>query len=328
MFWQMISTLAVAVGARIARVWYLYALMVLSTAIGAFLCYLQQRPPRQRSLRDFLAFVFPRPVMTHPSVRLDLWFVVIRWLTRPILIAPFLFSSALLAHWCAAEATRFFGHVGAAAEPRFAARVLMTIAVLVSSDLGIFCAHYLQHRVPVLWEFHKVHHAAEVLTPPTVLRNHPVDEIARFLWIGLCNALVGSVFLYLYPAGIAEVTIAGIEAYLVLDLLIFNQLRHSHLPLRFGAVLEGVLISPAMHQLHHSVDPRHYDKNFGFTFAIWDRLLGTLMLPGQEPLGALGLGNGESQAYDSVWALYTLPFVKLARRRRSMAGPAGPVAST
>jgi hypothetical protein len=95
-----------------------------------------------------------------------------------------------------------------------------------------------------------------------------------------------------------------------------GQLRHSHLPLRFCAGLERMLVSPAMHQLHHSVDPRHHDKNFGLAFAIWDRLLGTLMLPDKELIGELGLSNGEGQVYNSVWTLYVLPFVKLFRRRQ------------
>jgi sterol desaturase/sphingolipid hydroxylase (fatty acid hydroxylase superfamily) len=312
---DMVATIPAALATKVAQVWYVYALMVVSMGVGACICYLQQRSRGERSILDFLAFVFPKRVMFHPSARLDLWFVLVRWLTRPILITPFLFSSATLGHWIADELTSAIGPLGSTVPPPFASRVLLTIAVLVSSDLGIFCAHCLQHRVPVLWEFHKVHHTAEVLIPPTVLRIHPVDEIGRFLWIALCNAVAGSVFLYVYPAGIAEVAIAGIDAYVVLDVLMFNQLRHSHLPLRFGTRLERVLVSPAMHQLHHSVDPRHYDKNFGFTLAIWDRLLGTLMLPDNEPIRELGLSNGEGLAYNSLWALYALPFVKLFRRR-------------
>jgi sterol desaturase/sphingolipid hydroxylase (fatty acid hydroxylase superfamily) len=253
--------------------------------VGAF-CYRQERPRPERSVPDFLAYVFPKRVMFHPSARLDLYFVVVRWLTRPVLIAPFLFSSAVLGHWIAGELARVFGPSGSMPPP-LASRILLTVAVVVSSDLGIFCAHYLQHRVPALWEFHKVHHAAEVLIPPTVLRIHPVDDIGRSLSIGLCIAVASSFFLYLYPAGIAEVGVAGVKAYLVLELLIFSQLRHSHLPLRFGAGLERVLVSPAMHQLHHSIEPRHHDRNFGLAFAIWDRLLGTLMLPDTEPLGSV-----------------------------------------
>jgi sterol desaturase/sphingolipid hydroxylase (fatty acid hydroxylase superfamily) len=322
-----LGTLAAAVAGKFAQVWYLYLLAAISTGIGAFLCYRQERPRPERSVPDFIAYVFPKRVMFHPSARLDLYFVAVRWLTRPLLITPFLFSSALVGQWIAGELARVFGPLGSTAPPPLASRILLTVAVVVASDLGIFCAHYLQHRVPVLWEFHKVHHAAEVLIPPTVLRIHPVDDIGRELSIALCIAVASSGFLYVYPAGIAEVAVAGVEGYLVLELLIFSQLRHSHLPLRFGAGLERMLVSPAMHQLHHSVDPRHHDKNFGLAFAVWDRLLGTLMLPDKvKPIGELGLSNGEGPAYNSLWALYALPFVKLLRRRRpSIDKPVGSV---
>ena len=315
--------------ARFSHVWWLYALSFISTAVGALLCYVQLRPHRLRSFRDLAGFVFPKRVLLHRSVRLDLWFLLVRRLTSPWIVAPFLLSSAAAAHWIAIQLTLLFGPP-APMTPSLAAAIGLTLLVLVASDFAIFISHFLQHRIPVLWEFHKVHHAAPVLIPATVLRIHPIDEIGRGLCISLCNAAVGSVFLYFYPAGVEEVAVVGLDAYFVLDLLIFNQLRHSHLPLRFGGLLESVFISPALHQLHHSVDPRHHGKNYGFTFAIWDRLLGTLVRPDNDTVYELGLSDGEHLAYDSVWAFYTLPFVRLCRRaalalRGRPAASAGPV---
>ena len=53
-----------------------------------------------------------------------------------------------------------------------------TLAVMARLRLwAIFVAHYLQHRVPVFWEFHKVHHSAQVLTPITLYRMHPIDDM-------------------------------------------------------------------------------------------------------------------------------------------------------
>ena len=50
-----------------------------------------------------------------------------------------------------------------------------TLAVVLAIDLAVWLTHYLQHKVVVLWQFHQVHHSAEVLTPMTVYRMHPVD---------------------------------------------------------------------------------------------------------------------------------------------------------
>lgn len=297
---------------KFSQVWWLYGLSLLSAGIGAFLCYRQITARGEGSLGDFLAFVFPKRVIFHRSARLDLWFLLVRRLTRPFIIAPFIFSSATFAAWIASKLTLAFGPL-TPMQPGFAAAAGLTLSLLVVSDFGFFVAHYLQHRVPLLWEFHKVHHAAPVLIPPTAWRTHPIDEIGRGFWVALSNAVLGSIFLYLFPAGVAEVTVAGMDAYFLSEILICNNLRHSHLPLRFGRILESVVISPAMHQLHHSTDQRHYAKNFGFLFTVWDRLLGTLILPDANTAYEFGLSEGEHLAYDSVWAFYSLPFTNLFR---------------
>jgi len=308
-----IATLSAALAARIAAVWAFYALATLSAAVGALICYRQARPASARSVSDFLAFVFPRRVLFHPSARLDLWFMLVRWLTRPLFFAPFVFSSAMVGQWLARQLTLAIGSPEPAAGPPPAAPILLTLALLVATDFARFLAHYLAHRLPVLWEFHKVHHSAEVLILPTVVRSHPVDELCLFLAIASSNALVDAAFFYLCPMGVTEVTILGVEAYFIFYFLTFYPLRHSHLPLRFGA-LESVLMSPAMHQLHHSADPRHHGKNFGLALTLWDRLLGSFARPEPGPIEPLGLGEDEHRAYCSVWALYALPFVKLFRR--------------
>jgi sterol desaturase/sphingolipid hydroxylase (fatty acid hydroxylase superfamily) len=300
--------------AKFSHVWWLYALSLSSTGAGAFLCYLQQRRRGERSIGDFLGFVFPKRVIFHRSARLDLWFLLVRRLTFPFIVAPFTLSSAIFAAWVAGELTLAFGPP-MPMEPSFTAAAALTLSLLLGTDFGYFVCHYLQHRIPLLWEFHKVHHAAPVLIPPTVRRLHPIDDISRGLFITLSSGLIGSIFLYLYPTGgVAEVTVAGMDAYFISELLVCHHLRHSHLSLRFGDILESIFISPAMHQLHHSTDPRHYGKNFGFLFAFWDRLLGTLIRSDSKTTYEFGLSGDEHLAYDSVWAFYSLPFIGLFRR--------------
>ena len=50
----------------------------------------------------------------------------------------------------------------------------MTVTLFLAYELGYWLNHYVPHRVPFLWEFHKVHHSATVLTPLTNFRVHPV----------------------------------------------------------------------------------------------------------------------------------------------------------
>jgi sterol desaturase/sphingolipid hydroxylase (fatty acid hydroxylase superfamily) len=297
-----------------------YALATLLAAVGAFLCYRQTRPAAERSLTDFIAFALPPRILFHRSARLDLWFKLVRSLARPLFAAPFAFSAVTAGAWLAGRPA-LASDASSPAPITPAVAVALVGALIVASDFARFFAHYLAHRVPLLWAFHKVHHSAEVLIPPTAMRLHPVDELCLFLALAAANTLVFAVFFSFVRVDVAAAARLSLDAYLVLYALSVYPLRHSHLPLRFGATIERALMSPAMHQLHHSSEARHHGKNLGLAFSLWDRLFGTFAAPEPEAKAPLGLGAGEAGAYRTVWALYTRPLVELfqpsaAARRR------------
>ena len=90
-------------------------------------------------------------------------------------------------------------------------------------------------------------------------------------------------------------------------------LRHSHVWLPFPKYIRDVISSPAVRQIHHSDQPRHFDKNFGRIFVIWDWVFGTLYIPTKREAINCGLYDGEHLEYDGVWRLYSLPFKKIAK---------------
>jgi sterol desaturase/sphingolipid hydroxylase (fatty acid hydroxylase superfamily) len=304
----LIETLAAAVTAAAP----FYGMAALLAAVGAVVCYRQSRPAATRSLADFIAFALPPDILFHRSARLDLWFMLVRWLARPLFAAPFAFSAVTAGAWLAGRPA-----LASDASPPTplmpAAAVALVVALIVASDFARFFAHYLAHRVPALWTFHKVHHSAEVLIPPTALRLHPVDELCLFLALAAANTLVFAAFFSFVRIDVATAARLSLDAYLVLYALSVYPLRHSHLPLRFGATIERALMSPAMHQLHHSSEARHHGKNLGLAFSLWDRLFGTFAAPEPETPGPLGLGPSECGAYRTVWALYTTPLLELAQ---------------
>ena len=65
------------------------------------------------------------------------------------------------------------------------------------------------------------------------------------------------------------------------------------------------------HQLHHSTDPRHYDKNFGLLFSFWDRLFGTLCVPRPDEDFKFGLIERNVRNYQSLAGLYILPLKRM-----------------
>jgi sterol desaturase/sphingolipid hydroxylase (fatty acid hydroxylase superfamily) len=186
-----------------------------------------------------------------------------------------------------------------------------TVAMGVSFDYARYLSHRLHHSVPLLWEFHKVHHSAAVLNVFTGFRNHPVEALIELIFRLVGAAVVGGVFGYFYPSGLTEVTVLSYGLVTFLFYLTAH-LRHSSVPLDFGR-LRTIFISPRMHHVHHSTESQHFDRNFGFILALWDRIGGTLYLPRQDERFDFGLPP-EAGRYDTATALLLTPFVECWRR--------------
>ena len=276
---------------------------------------------KPRSPRELLASLFPRRVFLHPSALLDYRFVLVNYFVIALLVGAMFLSAATTTGWIVAALDLALGPNRSPAPPGLAAGIVFTVVAFMAVDFGNFFAHWLQHKIPWLWEFHKIHHSAEVLTPITALRVHPVGEILSTQVIALCIGAINGGFLYVYRGPAAQVTIAGVNA---LDFLYYTigayHLAHSHVWLMFPRGLRAIFISPALHLIHHSVALEHRDKNFAFTFTFWDRLFGTLYMPEEHEKDglALGLGDGAERDFQSVWQLYATPFRNLIKRHREL----------
>ena len=139
------------------------------------------------------------------------------------------------------------------------------VIVILVSDFTLWCAHYLRHKISLIWEFHQVHHSQEQLNAFTTARIHPGDFIAialvRFLPFALLDLRVA------VPAFVAWTVIS--KAY---EVFTHSNVRTNLGPLRY------VLVTPQSHRIHHSSLPEHQDKNFGTIFSIWDFMFGTQVL--------------------------------------------------
>jgi len=163
--------------------------------------------------------------------------------------------------------------------------------ILMARHFGVFLTHFLSHKVPFLWSFHRPHHSAESLTFLTSARAHPLDSIF-FLGGSLLFAAVGTA-LVLYVTGTSlQPTTVSILAGWAFLLQVMNIFEHSHIPFSFGK-LSYVIGSPVMHHIHHSAELRHRDKNFGGIVAIWDWLFGTIYVPKGHEDYRQGLTEGE-----------------------------------
>lgn len=149
---------------------------------------------------------------------------------------------------------------------------------LLGMDFMRYWTHVLFHRVPALWRLHHKHHEPRVLTPITAFRFWPLEQIVHLLGaffgtgfgIGFAaTVLGGTITLY---------TLFGVNVFVLLWNIGFSHLRHSPIALSFPRWLSFILVSPLMHQAHHSVDPAQHDRNYATVFAFWDWMFGTLYL--------------------------------------------------
>lgn len=176
-----------------------------------------------------------------------------------------------------------------------------TLIMVLSLDFCKYWAHRLHHETSILWPFHALHHSAEIMTPLTANRNHPMFLVLRAL---LNTVVVGSVqalMLFLLMGKIEILTIGTVNAgYFIFNALGAN-LRHSHVWLSYGPVLEYIFISPAQHHIHHSIEKKHFNKNYGEVFAIWDLMFGTLyVLRSYEKL-TFGLANAKGEPIEQPY---------------------------
>ena len=140
---------------------------------------------------------------------------------------------------------------------------LAVASAILLLDLTIYGQHVMFHAVPVLWRMHRMHHADLEFDVTTGLRFHP-GEIVVSMLIKLVAVLA---------LGAAPIAVLIFEVVLNATSM-FNH-GNVRLPARLDRMLRFFVVTPDMHRVHHSIDRRETDSNFGFNVPWWDRLFHT-----------------------------------------------------
>lgn len=265
---------------------------------------------RLRMKVGFFGYVFQRKIWLGPSARVDYFLIFFNALFKVFLIGPYLVFGFYLSFQVEEWLPTMFGYPNATLSIT-ATVICYTIALTLFNDFGTYLIHFLMHRVPVLWEFHKVHHSATELNPVTQYRIHPVELVLNNVVATFVLGTVTGIFRFLSAHPISEFTFVGVNVLSFAFLFFGANLRHSHVPLTYFNWLEYILISPFQHQIHHSNRPEHFDKNLGSKFAFWDWIFGTLVRSENVETIEFGIGNGEEANYDTVWKNLIRPFSNL-----------------
>lgn len=165
-------------------------------------------------------------------------------------------------------------------------------------DYASYLWHKINHKVPLLWRFHVVHHTDLDLDLSTAIRFH-------------FGEMIGSVFfrgLFVWMSGATPLTVLIYEIIFEAE----TQFHHSNLKLneKFEKVLGSFIVTPRMHGIHHSNEQSITDSNYSVIFSFWDRFFGTLNLrPTQDEL-QIGAPNFHNKVDFSAIDLLRLPFEK------------------
>ncbi len=283
-----------------------YSLGALAASLVLFVVLMiPMRRRRRTQLRVVARVMLPRRLFRSASGRLDLAYFVLGILFSGLLIGWAVFS----ADQVRGLVTGVIGAPGAQILPLWASAAIATLVLFIAYEFAYWLDHWLMHRIPLLWRFHKVHHQAESLSLLTNGRVHPVETILFFNLQALVLGLTGAALEQVLGAGFSPWSLGGTNLLIMLAAVLVTHLQHSHLWVRFGPRWGRVLLGPAHHQIHHSADPGHFDRNLGSSLALFDRLFGTFHMPEakREPL-RFGVDDGETDPHGVRAALFA-PFL-------------------
>jgi sterol desaturase/sphingolipid hydroxylase (fatty acid hydroxylase superfamily) len=183
-------------------------------------------------------------------------------------------------HWTAFRA-------GMAAQPIW----LQFIEIMILTDLVQYWVHRAFHRVPFLWNFHAVHHSAQVMDWMAGARMHFLEIMV----------LRGITVIPMYIMGYSDTALHFYIFYVYLH----STFIHANVGWTFSR-LGKVIVTPRFHHWHHGLEKEAIDVNFALHFPLIDRLFGTHHLPGND--WPQGYGIGGHPVPQSYWQQFLYPF--------------------
>jgi sterol desaturase/sphingolipid hydroxylase (fatty acid hydroxylase superfamily) len=206
-------------------------------------------------------------------------------------LAAQILATAFLAPLTIFTVNRFGG--GLWVLPLSGAGVIFSAAVDVAvMDFGEYLFHRAQHRLPILWAMHSLHHSDVSFGAATAVRH---------FWL---ESWLKSATIWLAVGCLIKAPPAALITYSALGL--YNFVTHSNLALDFGRA-SWLFNAPSYHRVHHSRLPEHDGYNFAALLPIFDWFSGTYLRPTAGVYPATGLSDGKKPR--SIWQAALWPLM-------------------
>jgi len=268
---------------------------------------------RRISVKLLRRAIFPRWLVRSASTRADLGFWLLNTMATGMMIGWAALSFPAVANWTSAVLVACLGPPPAPWLAPVAVVAIQTLAMFLAYELAYWLDHYLSHEIPFLWEFHRVHHTAETLSPFTVFRVHPVDSLVFYNITVLIMAPTSAITGFLLGTGGHDLKLDGTNVIVLAYIFCTFHLQHSHIWIAFTGKLGRIFASPAHHQIHHSCDPQHFGRNLGAGLAVFDWLFGTLRIPQRRPERLVFVVEPSQHAPHTIAGGLITPFVRAVR---------------
>lgn len=173
------------------------------------------------------------------------------------------------------------------------------IITFLALDYTNYLWHILNHKIPLLWRFHVVHHSDPDLDITTAFRFHFGELIGSVFFRGAAVLLTGATAMHVL---IYEILFEGA-----------TQFHHSNwkLPYKVEKNLNKVIVTPRMHGIHHSMIRQETDSNYSVIFSWWDRLHNTVRLNVPQDMIVIGVPSYSNPDELTAGYLLKLPFTKI-----------------
>lgn len=179
--------------------------------------------------------------------------------------------------------------------------IAQAIVFFVCMDFLIYWSHRLLSHGP-LWNFHKIHHAEPDIDWMSTPRMHPLELVQFFTIMTISYSI--------FPiSGEAFGLVSAANTF-------FGPLPHSNVRLPVGKFIEGIIVTPQFHRLHHRKTYQLQHSNFATAISAWDKLFGSYQHPENHHDESPEYGIPDSDFPKKLHLQFAYPIVRLFRRKK------------